>query len=333
MLVILSENARVGRPLVHNREQCMFFTTILELESASEQEADEGSICKYSLGQRIFLDLYHALGRDAFQQGFHSLYLKRFSDEPRCEDAKLGICHLEAAFKAGASDEAAAKVDEIIGHWYYGRTASHEADREALVALYRDMGGSNWADSTNWLSDAHIGEWYGVSTNVGGRVIELNLARNGLSGQLSPRLGDLHNLRELLLSGNRLSGQIPEELGNLTDLARLELGYNQLSGQIPEALGNLTNLTRLELGYNQLSGAIPAELGSLTNLTRLDLSYNQLSGAIPASLGDLAAAARYLRLVSGNQFTGCIPDGLTAVADNDLAASGLPSCGGAVTRP
>ena len=60
------------------------------------------------------------LGEDTFQQGFRGLYLKRLQDDPTddCEGTGLGICHLEAAFKAGASGSVAAKVDEVVGRWY-----------------------------------------------------------------------------------------------------------------------------------------------------------------------------------------------------------------------
>ena len=40
-----------------------------------------------------------------------------------------------------------------------------ETDREALAALYNATNGEYWWDSVNWLSDAPLGEWYGVTTN------------------------------------------------------------------------------------------------------------------------------------------------------------------------
>ena len=325
MLVILSENVRVGRPLEHNRKQCLLANTISEIADA--ETGSDKYYCAYTLGQRLFLDLYRAIGEEAFQQAFHSLYLKRLSDDPAddCEGTYLGICHVEAAFKANVPGDMAARVDEIIGHWYYGRTATHEGDRAELVALYRATNGANWADNAKWLSGAHVGEWYGVATDADGRVIELNLAGNSLSGELPPGLGNLANLRELLLDDNRLRGSIPEELGSLDKLTRLELDDNGLTGEIPLSLGNLTNLTWLGLADNGLTGEIPSSLGSLIHMTRLELDGNDFSGEIPSSLGDLSAL-RYLRVVDHNRFTGCVPVGLTGVADNGLADSGLPSC-------
>ena len=106
------------------------------------------------------------------------------------------------------------------------------SDRAALVALYNATGGANWDDNDNWLSDVPISEWRGVTTDDNGRVIELDLGVNQLSGEISPDLGNLASLEELDLHGNQLSGEIPPELGNLAKLTRLDLEGNQLTGTI-----------------------------------------------------------------------------------------------------
>ena len=136
-----------------------------------------------------------------------------------------------------------------------------------MVALYNATDGENWNISTNWLSDAPLGEWEGVSTDQGLRLLGLN--------------------------DNGLSGEIPAELGNLSNLVTLSLWDNDLSGEIPAELGSLSNLTHLLLGLNDLSGEIPAELGSLSYLRYLDLSQNDLSGCVPSSLEDQLLAWGY----------------------------------------
>ena len=65
-----------------------------------------------------------------------------------------------------------------------------ESDRAALVVLYNATGGANWTNNTNWLTDAPLSEWFGVTTQSS-RVVGLRLAGNGLSGALPPALGDL----------------------------------------------------------------------------------------------------------------------------------------------
>ena len=222
------------------------------------------------------------------------------------------------------------------------------ADRAALVALYNATGGPNWNSNNNWLSDVPISEWSGVTTDDNGRVTELDLSQNQLTGPIPPALGNLSNLQALYLWGNQLTGPIPPELARLTNLEVLDLSQNQLTGPIPPALGNLSNLQWLYLSGNQLTGPIPAELGNLSNLQELGLSGNQLTGPIPASLGNLSNLQElYLwgnqltgeipaelgpltnltvLYLSGNQLTGCVPGSLRDVADNDFAELELPFC-------
>ena len=162
------------------------------------------------------------------------------------------------------------------------------ADRAALHALYDATDGPNWTYATNWLSDRPMGDWYGVTTDDGGRVIRLELPKNQLNGWIPPELGNLSSLKELDLNENMLSGEIPPELGNLVNLEVLNLNKNMLSGEMPPELGNLSNLTEIDLSVNRLVGQIPPELGNLSSLTRMRLDSNQLNGQIPPELGNLS---------------------------------------------
>ena len=130
-------------------------------------------------------------------------------------------------------------------------SGSAKTYREALVALYNATNGENWNKSDNWLSDAPLGEWAGVTlVDDDGRVILwLDLSGNGLSGEIPAELGSLPNLTRLTLSGQALSGEIPAWLGSLSSLKRLNLSYNSLSGEIPAELGSLSNLRDLYLSW------------------------------------------------------------------------------------
>ena len=172
-------------------------------------------------------------------------------------------------------------------------------DRAALVALYEATDGPNWVNSENWLTDAPLGEWYGVDTDAYGRVVRLILSggwdgeRNqvvthGLAGALPPALGSLTSLRELVLETNLLTGSIPDELGKLSNLRSLSLANNRLEGPIPRELANPSDLEVLRLGNNRLTGSIPAEFGGLRRLRYLWLGGSPLTGGIPAELGNLA---------------------------------------------
>ena len=120
LLGSISENARVETPTEPTRNPCASAKTISQLEGLDAERGSNAAKCYYSLGEALFLDLYHNLGEETFRQGFRNLYLKSLRDDDAddCEGTDLGICHLEAAFKAGVSDEVAAQVDEIVGRWY-----------------------------------------------------------------------------------------------------------------------------------------------------------------------------------------------------------------------
>ena len=181
-------------------------------------------------------------------------------------------------------------------------------DRAALTALYNATGGATWTDNTNWLSDAPIGEWYGVNTDYSGRVTELNLDENGLTGQVPPELGDIENLTKLHLHKNNLTGVLPASLGDLSNLELLSLGGNQFTGTIPSAWENLSNLSEFYLWGSALDGPVPSWLGDLSGLEKISLHSNGLTGPIPPSLGNLSDLID-LRL-HNNQLTGPIPSTL-----------------------
>ena len=103
-------------------------------------------------------------------------------------------------------------------------SGSSETDREALVALYNATEGEDWIFSNNWLSDAPLGEWHGVTTNADGRVIGLRLI----------------NIR--------LTEEIPAELGSLSKLTELALSYNDLGGCVPSSLPGRLNMEHSDLG-------------------------------------------------------------------------------------
>ena len=214
-------------------------------------------------------------------------------------------------------------------------------DRAALVALYEATNGPNWRHNENWLTDAPLGEWYGVETDGSGRVARLELAggwddeakrifRHGLYGPIPPELGRLTNLTELILDANSLLGPIPPELGNLVNLTSLSLGDNNLTGPIPSDIDKLSKLTSLRLFLNHLSGPIPPQLGNLANLRRLDLSNNRLTGPIPPELGNLV---NLRRLELGlNELTGPIPPELGNLVNLTVLHLGFNELTGSIPR-
>ena len=178
-------------------------------------------------------------------------------------------------------------------------------DRETLTALYHATNGDEWTNNDNWLSNAPLGDWYGVTTNFAGEVTRIELPRNNLRGSIPAELYRLSALEGLELPWNELTGNIPPELGLLTNLYFLWLASNELTGNIPPELGLLANLNILWLGGNGLTGVIPSEFGQLTSLRSLGIGSNELTGVLPPELGQLTSLENIYLL--NNKLYGNIP--------------------------
>ncbi|KAK2647382.1 hypothetical protein Ddye_014871 [Dipteronia dyeriana] len=222
-------------------------------------------------------------------------------------------------------------------HSIYGVTdAKDAAALQSLKDSWRNTPPS-WAKSSDPCQD-----WEGVTCNnarvtalglstvslegiligdIGGltELTSLDFSFNkGLTGSLSPRLGDLQKLNVLILAGCSFTGNIPDELGNLADLSFLALNSNNFSGSIPPSLGKLSKLYWLDLADNQLTGSIPVStsttpgLDLLKNAKHFHFNKNQLSGSISAQLFSSDMELIHV-LFDGNQLTGTIPDTLGSV--------------------
>ncbi|XP_039170617.1 probable LRR receptor-like serine/threonine-protein kinase At3g47570 [Eucalyptus grandis] len=167
--------------------------------------------------------------------------------------------------------------------------------------------------------------WYGVKCGRRHhRVRKLDLNSQGLSGSISPHIGNLSFLRILNLENNRFNLEIPPQIGQLRWLQALHLSNNSLRGVIPRNISGCPNLGILLLDYNQLVGQIPIELGSLSNVQELSFARNQLIGSIPSSMGNLSSLLWIY--LSENDLSGIIPqflDRLTKLETIDLSRNRL----------
>ncbi len=173
-----------------------------------------------------------------------------------------GDTPLELAIRAGNAEMVRILTEAATNPTYPEYTPSQVAayDRKILEAFFNATGGADWKRNRLWLSDAAPELWYGVTTDINGSVIRLELHRNNLNGAIPPELGLLSDLRYLALYDNRLSGSIPPELGLLSDLEILDIEDNNLSGAIPAELVGLSNLEQLYLTGNSFSDCVPTGL-------------------------------------------------------------------------
>jgi hypothetical protein len=109
-------------------------------------------------------------------------------------------------------------------------------ERYALTVFYFSNGGcsGDWIDSTNWMNKTmdHC-EWYGVVCDLQGRVTELTMEGNYVTGKLLMEMSQLQEMSTLDLSNNRMDGTVSSEALNISSLFALRLGNNDFSGEFP----------------------------------------------------------------------------------------------------
>ncbi|KAI3704938.1 hypothetical protein L1987_75168 [Smallanthus sonchifolius] len=216
-------------------------------------------------------------------------------------------------------------------HFAAGSKNSTAGDRLALLGIKSMIKDDPQGVMTSWNhSTTNFCRWQGVTCGPRHqRVTHLDLSSRGLTGTLSPSIGNLSFLRGIRLFNNSFSGKIPPEIGRLFRLQELRLYNNSFTGNIPAAITNCSNLQVLHLGHNNLVGKIPDGIGTLSLLNILIVHGNILEGGIPPfianltllealSLGNCQLGGRFpdvfqrltnLRGIAmhGNNLTGTIP--------------------------
>uniref|UniRef100_A0A7N2MS37 non-specific serine/threonine protein kinase n=1 Tax=Quercus lobata TaxID=97700 RepID=A0A7N2MS37_QUELO len=199
---------------------------------------------------------------------------------------------------------------------YFG---GNETDHQALLAFKTQITQDPENVFSSWNDSLHFCEWEGVTCGrKHRRVTVLDLQARGLVGSLSPYIGNLSFIREIVLNNNTIGGKIPDEVGRLFRLQVLWLSNNSFQGEIPANLSHCSNIKILRVGRNKLSGSIPKELASLSKLEFLALGINNLRGGIPPFIGKFSS----LQVLSANEnvFGGHIPDALGQLRSLNLLA-------------
>lgn len=112
-------------------------------------------------------------------------------------------------------------------------------ERYALAVFYFQNGGcsGDWMVRSNWLTDGdHCNAtrgWHGVTCDLQRRVIELNLAENGVTGKVPVEFAGLLELSTLDLSNNALEGTVPAAALSMRNLYTIQLNNNLLTGEFP----------------------------------------------------------------------------------------------------
>ncbi|XP_047319921.1 putative receptor-like protein kinase At3g47110 isoform X2 [Impatiens glandulifera] len=187
---------------------------------------------------------------------------------------------------------------------------NNETDHAALLAMKsKTLDPFGGGALSSWNESSHFCNWEGVFCGKRHkRVTLIYLSSSGLSGTLSPHVGNLTFLRRLWLNNNTFHGEIPNEIGGLYRLKVLSLSSNSFQGRIPVSLSRCSSLMRLFIGYNNLVGTIPEEFSSLSMLKVIVVHENNLTGGIPKFVGNITSLESFS--AANNLFGGTIPNNL-----------------------
>jgi len=164
-----------------------------------------------------------------------------------------------------------------------------DAERNALIAIYKALDGDNWTNNTNWCSDKPVSEWEGVECeNHFVTYLYLTQLSTPMNGNIPPEIGNLSHLKSLSVSLNT-NDNLPKEIGNLKDLEQIYLWLysDNAKREIPTCLYDCKNLQVLHLEGECIVGTISPQIGQLQNLRSLMITPN-ISGPLPDEIGNLS---------------------------------------------
>ena len=131
LLAALFVASRWGDNPQPNHYPCAGAAGLRDLAAADYAGGAAGDQCPYALGERLFLDLYRALGAADFREGFRRLYR-----EIDAGGGASGIAAVRRAF-SGVAPAAQGRVEGIIDRWHKGADPADwrlPADSTAAVA-------------------------------------------------------------------------------------------------------------------------------------------------------------------------------------------------------
>ena len=178
---------------------------------------------------------------------------------------------------------------------FEGKYGISRSECEALVDLYKNLDGANWANKQGWdkmynknvAANEHICSRKGVECSSDKKqVIGLELPGNKLKGTLPNSFKNLINLKTLNLGNNEIKTSLAKIKNEKLQVLNLE--NNPLNETIPSDFFSANKaLKNINLKNTKLSGTIPQLDGWEKKIEELILSNNQLTGKLPASLNNL----------------------------------------------
>lgn len=177
-------------------------------------------------------------------------------------------------------------------------------DRAAMEALYQSTNGAKWLNNSGWMQGdpCTYPYWYGLYC-LEGRILEIDLAYNGLDGDIPSELAQVTALQAIRIYSNVLTGEIPHGLFVIQSLQIIDFNTNSISGTLPSVI-SMVNLTQLAFYGNKIKSVFPTTFEA-PKLQTLDVSDNLITGHLPDGIGDSILLTDLV--VSRNMLRGDLP--------------------------
>jgi len=189
----------------------------------------------------------------------------------------------------------------------------------ALHCFAKATNVANWIYSEVWLTNASYCDWYGITCDDNGHVLEINLNENNLQGFIPECIGILTKLETLSLYGTSgicphppkqttiLNGStLPRNITHLTNLKILDLGFTSIGGPLPDDINKMAQLEVIRFQACLMNGTIPQNIQYLSNLNEFKLGRNPITGTMPVITQPMLNLQKYS--CDFCALTGTIPD-------------------------
>jgi Leucine-rich repeat (LRR) protein len=197
-----------------------------------------------------------------------------------------------------------------------------DRELELLENVYRKTQGDHWTNNTGWMTDASHCEWHGIGCNLEGRVVEIILRDNNVTGKFPASfLPNFLKLEILNLAGNNLSGVTTGNSNggddasvffDLRALTQVDLSQNKLTGEVDVLFAPA--LVHVNFSHNNFTSVNTYKTFKRSHKTMqiADLSHNFIQEEVDKLMTNLPPNMEQL-ILSDNQIHGTLPKALENV--------------------
>ena len=203
----------------------------------------------------------------------------------------------------------------------------------SLKSIFNAAGGQEWYRNSNWMNgDPCLNSWDGISCDLSGNIISIQLDYNNMKGFLADVFLPLIHLRKLDTSGNEfLSGKLPESL-SACPFERIIISECSFVGDFPILTAAKLTLKTLAIG----SLALPMLLPPHSGVARMGYAPSSVNSFPYQTFEEFLNTYPELEVINshGSQIRGTLPESMCSSKLRDIVltkcflSGTIPNCVG-----